>query len=316
MSRQRLWGPEQPWKARLLLFASAMALGLGPIRGQEPGMPGSDPAKASRPLTTVPADGLGVSPPWEIRALLVILGLACWHGTQRLLGERVPSPAGQAERAGWFLSQQDRLLRLSQPVNSFLNAHPRWANALLVVSSLLIDGLGVFLFVWSVVGPSIRPFLGLCILFGLRQLCQLLTTLPPPTGSIWRNPGFPSLFVTYSVSNDLFFSGHTALAVYGTVELASLGSSWLIGVAIAIAVFETAVVLLLRAHYTMDVFAGLMTALYVAGIAAWLALPCDRALVHAFAGGAKDSTTSDTRRASGRKQLVRDKPWMLRDCRP
>src|SRR5207249_4086795 len=157
--------------------------------------------------------------------------------------------------------------------------HARWANALLIVSSALIDALGLFLCVWSVAGPSIRPFLGLCILFGLRQVCQVLTALPLPMGSIWRYPGFPSLFVTYGVSNDLFFSGHTALAAYGAVELAGLGSPWLIGLAIAIALFETTAVLLLRAHYTMDVFAGLVTALYVAGIAAAVALPCDRALV-------------------------------------
>ena len=55
-----------------------------------------------------------------------------------------------------------------------------------------------------------------------------------------------------------------------------------LGLQVTEPVFETAVVLLLRAHYTMDVFAGLMTALYVAGIAAWLALPCDRALAAAF----------------------------------
>jgi hypothetical protein len=181
------------------------------------------------------------------------------------------------------LTQQDRLLQLFERANAFLNLYPRWANALLIVSSALIDGLGLFLFTWSVVGPSIRPFLGLCVLFGLRQVCQVLTALPVPTGSIWRYPGFPSLFVTYGVSNDLFFSGHTALAVYGAVELAALGYNWLVGLAVAVAVFEIAVVLLLRAHYTMDVFAGLMTALYVTGIAASLALPCDRALAHAFA---------------------------------
>jgi hypothetical protein len=40
---------------------------------------------------------------------------------------------------------------------------------------------------------------------------------------IWRYPGVPSLLVTYGTSNDLFFSGHTALAVYGSIELAWWG---------------------------------------------------------------------------------------------
>ena len=265
-------------------------MGLDPqlLPGQESGAP-PNPANASGTLATAAAQSTDVRPPWQSRAVLVVLGLFCWHLTQRFLGERGVPAKGQAEQAGRFLGQQDALLRLSQPVNHFLNGHPRWANALLIVSSALIDGLGLFLFVWSVLGPSVRPFLGLCILFGLRQLCQVLTALPPPAGSIWRNPGFPSLFVTYGVSNDLFFSGHTALAVYGAVELASLGYGWLI-VAVAITLFEIAVVLVLRAHYTMDVFAGLMTALYVATVATWLALPCDRALAHALGGGAAETS--------------------------
>ena len=47
--------------------------------------------------------------------------------------------------------------------------------------------------------------------------------MPAPPGIIWRHPGFPSLFVTYAVGNDFFFSGHTALAVFGAIQLASLG---------------------------------------------------------------------------------------------
>ena len=56
---------------------------------------------------------------------------------------------------------------------------------------------------------------------------------------IWRSPGVPSLLVTYGVSNDLFFSGHTALAVYGAIELGRWGGpAWAV-VGRALAVFET-----------------------------------------------------------------------------
>jgi hypothetical protein len=40
-------------------------------------------------------------------------------------------------------------------------------------------------------------------------------------------------------------------------------------------VFEAATVLILRAHYTMDVFTGAVTALLVAQLAAHLAPRCD-----------------------------------------
>ena len=223
------------------------------------------------------------APPWGIRIVVAVAGLAAWYGTQRLIGGKRPLPGDEAVRAGTLLADQDVLLKLSESINRFLNTHSRWANGLLIASSALIDILVSFVLLWSIFGPSFRPFLGLIILFGLRQICQALTALPPPPGMIWRYPGFPTLFVTYGVSNDLFFSGHTAMAIYGVVELALLGSGWLIALAVVIAIFEIAAVLLLRAHYTIDVFAGLVTALLVAGIAWQMGPACDAALARLFA---------------------------------
>jgi membrane-associated phospholipid phosphatase len=83
------------------------------------------------------------------------------------------------------------------------------------------------------------------------------------------------LLVTYGVSNDLFFSGHTALAVFGVVELGRFRRSlvpWCVGLAI----FEMVAVLALRAHWTMDVYAGAVSALLVALLAPTLARPVDR----------------------------------------
>ena len=89
---------------------------------------------------------------------------------------------------------------------------------------------------------------------------QAICALPAPPNMIWHYPGFPSLLVTYNVGNDFFFSGHTAIAVFGGIELARLGKRWLTIVAVGIVLFEIATVLILRAHYTMDVFTGLLAA--------------------------------------------------------
>jgi membrane-associated phospholipid phosphatase len=110
------------------------------------------------------------------------------------------------------------------------------------------------------------------MIFALRQLCQTFCPLPPPQGMIWRDPGVPTVLVTYGTSNDLFFSGHTALAVYGATVLATALGPWGIVLGILIALFEIATVLVLRAHYTMDVFAGAVTALYVHTLA-WKVAP-------------------------------------------
>ncbi|HEY4596570.1 MAG TPA: phosphatase PAP2-related protein, partial [Thermoanaerobaculia bacterium] len=196
-------------------------------------------------------------PLWALRAGLVAGSLVAWFWTQSLLGRR----AAAEGKIG------DTLLDLTAPLNRYLRERPRAANALLIVTSALIDLLGLFLIGQAIFGPSARPFVGLLILFGLRQLCQGLCALPPPEGMIWRKPGFPSLLVTYGTATDLFFSGHTAIAVYGCLELAHWGGPAAAVAGIAIAAIEVSAVLVLRAHYTMDVFAGVVTALWVWSIA-------------------------------------------------
>ena len=204
--------------------------------------------------------------PWLLRALLVAAGLGAWFWTQALIAKR-SFPDG---RIG------DALHDVLAPLHRLLLDNPRWADRLLGVTSGLIDVLGVFLVVRAIAGPSIRPFLGLLVLFALRQLCQGLCALPAPDGMIWRHPGFPSLLVTYGTANDLFFSGHTALAVYGCLELGHLGGpAWAVA-GVVVAVVEVVTVLVLRAHYTMDVFTGAVTALWVFTVAADLAPWVDR----------------------------------------
>jgi membrane-associated phospholipid phosphatase len=97
---------------------------------------------------------------------------------------------------------------------------------------------------------------------------------------IWHYPGFPSLFVTYSVGNDYFFSGHTAIAVFGALEVARLRRWWLTLPAMAVVLFEVVTVLVLRAHYTMDVFTGALAAMWVGSLCTEFAPAADRYSAH------------------------------------
>jgi hypothetical protein len=76
--------------------------------------------------------------------------------------------------------------------------------------------------------------------------------------------------VTYHVANDFFFSGHTAIAVIGAIEVARVAPTWLAVAAGVVAFLEAATVLVLRAHYTMDVLAAVFAAFFAAGVAAVL----------------------------------------------
>lgn len=203
-----------------------------------------------------------------LRVLVTAVALVIWFWTQSLLGAR-PLPANGIG---------DGLQALTAPWNLYLQGHPKAANALLISSSAIIDLLGVFLLARWIFGPTVRPFLALVLVLGLRQIMQALVALPAPENPIWHSPGVPSVLVTYGVANDYFFSGHTAIAVLGAIELARFRRSWLTALAVAIVLFEVTAVVVLRAHYTMDVFTGALAALYMAIVAERVAPRIDRML--------------------------------------
>jgi len=200
------------------------------------------------------------------RIVITAVALAIWFYTQHLLGARPILAQGIG----------DGLHQLTSKWNLYFLTHAAAANTLLIFSSALIDLLAVFLLLRWVFGSSVRPFLGLFLLMLLRQVVQAFCALPPPPNMIWHYPGFPSLLVTYSVASDFFFSGHTAIAVFAATEIARIKKHWLTVVAILVALFEIAAVIVLRAHYTMDVFAGAIAALWVAYFVEGIAAPIDR----------------------------------------
>lgn len=196
-----------------------------------------------------------------LRAVVVAGALAAWYWTQSLIGRKSASKEGIG----------DVVHDLTARWHRYFATHDRAANAALIISSIFIDIFGLSLIGAAIFGSTFAPFLAILILFGLRQICQGFCTLPPPPGVIWRNPGFPALLVTYSVGNDFFFSGHTALAVLGAIEATMLGPAWLSVIAASIALGEMLIVLVLRAHYTMDVVAGALAAFLAASVAGRLA---------------------------------------------
>jgi hypothetical protein len=197
---------------------------------------------------------------YGLRLAIVVFALVAWYLSQSLISSRGMKEGPIA----------DAVHDLTAPWHAYLQAHPRTADAVLVVSSAFIDLLGLFLIAASVFGPSVRPLAALIVLFAMRQVCQGVCALPTPPGMIWRFPGVPSILVTYDVANDFFFSGHTSIAVLAAVEAAAMFPLWA-GILVAlIALLEAGVVLVLRAHYTMDVVAAVFAAFCAAGLADWL----------------------------------------------
>ncbi|MBI5770933.1 MAG: hypothetical protein HZA93_24355 [Verrucomicrobia bacterium] len=206
-----------------------------------------------------------------LRFGFVAVAIVLWFWTQRLIAAKAP--------AGNRVS--DRLHDWTAPLHGWLLAHPRVADWTLIVTSALIDVFGLYLFASAIFGPTLRPFVAILLLFAMRQSCQAVCTLPTPPGCIWRHPGFPSLFVTYGTSNDFFFSGHTAISVLGALQLLHEAPPWLAAIGVAVAALEAGTVIVLRAHYTMDVFAAPFAA-YAADVLAGRLAPAVDAWLAGF----------------------------------
>ena len=192
-----------------------------------------------------------------IRAAIVAGGIVIWFWTQSLIGKKAAATDGIG----------DLIHDLTARWHAQLTANTRAANMVLIISSLVIDLTSLALIGAAIFGHTFTPFVAIIAAFSMRQVCMGFITLPPPRGFIWRDPGFPTLLVTYDVGNDLFFSGHTALAVLGAIHAAHAGPLWLAITAGIIALAEALVVLILRAHYTLDVVAGAFAAFVAYDIA-------------------------------------------------
>jgi hypothetical protein len=194
------------------------------------------------------------------RSLTIAMGLGTWFVSQSLIGAR-----GFGDGA-----IGDAVHKWTAPLNRWLGESPSAANALLITTSGFIDLFGLFLLGSALFGPSLRPGIALLLLIVFRQISQLTCALPAPPGMIWRNPGLPSLLVTYDVANDFFFSGHTAIAVLGAIEVAMIAPAWIAIATGVIAALEATTVLVLRAHYTMDVLTAVVAAFCAEGLASRL----------------------------------------------
>lgn len=197
---------------------------------------------------------------FTLRLGVIAGALGCWFISQSLIGTRELKDG----------TIGDGIHDLTAPLHDYLEARHNRVNQILIASSAFVDMFGLFLIGVSVFGDTVRPFVSLLILFALRQVCQGFCALPIPPRMLWNNPGVPSLFVTYGVSNDFFFSGHTAVAVLGAAEMARV-FPWWVGLAAAIvALLEATVVLVLRAHYTMDVIAAIFAAYFAIRLSDWI----------------------------------------------
>ncbi len=199
---------------------------------------------------------------------LIFLGLIAFYSVEHILAKKPISNCGII----------DYLQQFTFPLNEYISSHGSLSDKILIVMNAISDCLGLFIIGLVIVKRDTRPFLMLLIFGLLRQSLQYLVSLPIPLHAIWHDPGFPSIFATYNVANDLYFSSHTGVSLIAALEMARFKKTWLTVLGFSIFFFEVSCVIVLQVHYTMDVFTAIMTVFCIIGLCSYLAIPLNRLL--------------------------------------
>lgn len=84
-----------------------------------------------------------------------------------------------------------------------------------------------------------------------------------PPGFFWGSPYFPSLIVSYLITNDFFFSGHVGMPLITGLHYYHLEKKKMSILCFCTVFVEAFLVLITRIHYSIDVVVGLSFSHYV-----------------------------------------------------
>jgi len=154
------------------------------------------------------------------------------------------------------------------------NHHAR--NLLIFLSSLLIDLIVITTCtMWSVNGKSFKFIISVVCFYLFRMLVQKMYQMPYPDKYIFADPGFYSLTVSYLKTNDFFFSGHVGIPLLCAHEYKVNNLNSLMIFCIFASFLEAFVMISTGGHYSVDILAGWLFALYFIKIATFVAKNID-----------------------------------------
>ena len=87
--------------------------------------------------------------------------------------------------------------------------------------------------------------------------------MPRLEGFLFRYPGFPSLCVPYHDSNDFYYSGHIGTCFIVVLEARAKKWYKMSWVCLIVMINQWIMMMLVRAHYIIDLITGMMVAHYM-----------------------------------------------------
>jgi hypothetical protein len=116
---------------------------------------------------------------------------------------------------------------------------------------------------WIFYGNTSRMVMSTLIFYFTRAAVQQIWYSPYPKNYFWDYPGFPSFVVPYGRSSDFFFSGHIGFVVINASEWIKNKKPWAATIVGIGGVYTAFILLVYQAHYSIDIFTGIICASWV-----------------------------------------------------
>lgn len=151
------------------------------------------------------------------------------------------------------------------PITNFMAAHTGTNHVFIALDSFCIDIFALtFLAIYFWKG-TIGVMYVTVLFYSSRGFSLLLGgEWPKPVPYIFSDPGFPSLFVPYDPTNDLYFSGHIGLCTCFSLLSFDSGRKYLGRIGIFVAFYTLIMLHVTGGHYFNDFIIGFCVAVNVA----------------------------------------------------
>ena len=144
--------------------------------------------------------------------------------------------------------------------NEYFGEHLGFKNFLLIFFGLLTDIIVLtFLARWVHYGGTWRFIIAFTLTYILHLICLTLFQFrPPENNQLWESPGFPSLTIPYNNRGDFYFSMVPAVCILVFQEFRAQGQKILMCLSILALIGDFYLIMILKGHYSIDLFGGLI----------------------------------------------------------
>ena len=155
----------------------------------------------------------------------------------------------------------DHLFLLTESLNHFLRNSAHYGNLSLILLGLMTDFMTFTMIGLFLHKPSHRLVIMVSIFFIVRRLMNYLCILPVPATQLYHYPGFPTLTTQYGMNNDFFYSGHAGFGTLVVLEIFKRYQNLFVRIFyVTLLILISTLLIVDRIHYTMDIYAGIVTA--------------------------------------------------------